>query len=241
MSVLTTFIENNIKHINGVAIETNGKFYTRQMLGDDAIKFAGILLKSGLKAGDKIAIVAQNCYEGIVATFGASAIGIKVAILKPLDESEIKPFYDELEAHRPKMVIFDYNSAAWMSAVKSYANYIKIYLAANPIDNYTRQYFSFRSALNGSEISFEGTMEEIEKHKSANDSEPMFFLGTSSFSNHVLLTELTHVEKTNEKVLCQTLYCYDFGFVSIFSNILRGNQIILVNTAPKNNYYEKIS
>ena len=134
LSIFATFMKVNSEHLDEVAVEVNGKTYTKDQLKNDAVKFAGMLLKSDIKAGDKIAIVSPNSYAGIVATFGANAIGVAVVIMKPIDESDVKYFYEELDIHKPKMVLFYDNSAAWMSAVRSYAQYIQVHLAAKPID-----------------------------------------------------------------------------------------------------------
>ena len=251
VSMLATFSKINGEHLDEIAIETNGRTYTKKQLKDDAVKFAGLLLKFGINAGDKIALIAQNCYEGIVATFGANAIGVKVVVMKPMDDADVATFYDELNVHRPKFVLFADSSAAWMSAVKSYAKYIKAYLAATPIDPYTEQYFGFRNVLDSTDISLEATMQEIEKHSFSEKDEPMLYLKTSGssskpktlpFSNRAIFAALIYAanstgtetrDETVKKALCQASYYHGYGWMPMFVNIMGGNPVILAGSAPE--------
>lgn len=161
----------NYPSIDELYLELEDKYPDKSTAKEDAIKFAGLLLKSGIGAGDKIAIIAPESYESTIATFGANAIGVQVVTMRPIDEVEVKPFYDGLDAYRPKMVLFYNSSAAWMSAVKSYAKYIEVYLAAQPIDPYTQQYFGFRSAIDSIDISLKDTLREIKRHSKDNVAE----------------------------------------------------------------------
>lgn len=258
LSIFATFMKVNSEHLDEVAVEVNGKTYTKDQLKNDAVKFAGMLLKSDIKAGDKIAIVSPNSYAGIVATFGANAIGVAVVIMKPIDESDVKYFYEELDIHKPKMVLFYDNSAAWMSAVRSYAQYIQVHLAAKPIDGYTRQYFGFKNAIDKVEFSLEEVMKEIEKHSISKDDKPMLYLKTSGsaakpktlpFSNRAIFASLIYAanstgtdtrDETVNKVLCQASYYHGYGFMPLFVNIMGGNPVILAGTAPEDvaNYYK---
>lgn len=258
ISMLATFMKINGEHLDEIAIEAGGKTYTKQALRDDAIKFAGLLMRENIRAGDKIVIVAPNSYEGIIATFGANAIGVQVVITKPIDETDIKPFYEELDTHRPKMVLFYNNSTAWMSAVHAYAQYIRVYLAAKPIDGYTEQYFSFRNAIDKVEISVEEVMKEIEKHSISKEDKIMLYLKTSGsaskpktlpFSNRAIFASLIYAanstgtdtrDETVKKVLCQASYYHGYGFMPLFVNIMGGNPVILAGSAPEDiaNYYK---
>ncbi|MDO4889102.1 MAG: class I adenylate-forming enzyme family protein [Candidatus Saccharibacteria bacterium] len=257
-SMLAAFMKINGEHLDEIAVEADGKTYTKNDLKDDAIKFAGLLLKEGIKAGDKIAVVTPNSYEGIVAIFGANAIGVAVVIMKPIDESDVKYFYEELDIHKPKMVLFYDNSAAWMSAVRSYAQYIQVHLATKPIDGYTRQYFGFKNAIDKVEFSLEEVMKEIEKHSISKDDKPMLYLKTSGsaskpktlpFSNRAIFASLIYAanstgtdtrDETVKKVLCQASYYHGYGFMPLFVNIMGGNPVILAGATPKDvaNYYK---
>lgn len=251
ISMMATFLKINGEHLDEIAIEANGETYTKRMLKEDIIKFAGTLLKNGIGEGDKIAIVAPNSYGGVVAVFGANAIGVKVVILKPIDETNIQPFYEELDIHKPKMVLFYSKSAAWMSAVQSYARYVKLFLAAEPIDPYTKGYFGFRSAIDNTPISLEETMQEIEKHSFSESDEPMLYLKTSGssskpktlpFSNRAIFAALIYAanstgtdtrDESVKKVLCQASYYHGYGFMPLFVNVMGGNPVILAGSAPE--------
>ena len=200
MSLLANFLENVGERLDEIAVEADGESYTRQMLGDDAIKFAGWLLQSGLTAGNKIAIVSPASYESIAAAIGANSIGLSVVVMDPLDETIIGPFYEELSTYQPKMVLFYDNSAAWMSAAKSYAYYVKVFLAAKPIDPFTRQRFGFRNALRNVETTFEHTIKEIKKYK---------------FPDHEDLP---------------TFYYHDCYLMSLLTDIINGRLAVLPNS-----------
>lgn len=209
MSLLANFLENVGEHLDEVAVEVDGESYTRQMLGDDAIKFAGWLLQSGLTAGDKIAVISPASYESIVAAIGANSIGLSVIVMDPLDETIVGPFYEELSVYQPKMVLFYDNSAAWMSAAKSYARYVKVFLAARPIDPFTKQRFGFRTALKNVETTFEHTIGEIKKYK---------------FPTRKDLP---------------TFYYHNYYLMSLLTNIINGKLVVLSNSSLNNLLYHK--
>ncbi len=138
VSMFATFMKVNSEHLEEAAVEVDGEVYTKQQLKDDAMKFAGLLLKYGIKPGDKIIVTVPDSYEGIVATFGANAIGVKVVYTHAVDEADIKPFCEELDVQRPKLVLFYDNSAvssAWISIVQAYARQVKVFLVASIILN----------------------------------------------------------------------------------------------------------
>lgn len=257
VSMFATFMKINGEHMDEVAVEADGKVYTKKNLGDDAIKFASWLLKSGIRAGDKIVIVTPNSYEGIVAMFGANAIGVAVVMTHPIDEADIEPFYEELNMHHPKMVLFYDNSAAFMNAVQAYAEYIKVVLAAKPVGSYTEQCLGFRSTIDATEVSQE-TMLEIDKHSLSPNDEPMLYLKTSGssskpktlpFSNRAVVAALIYIlnssktdtrDKRIKKALCQASYYHGYGWMAVFMNIIAGNTVALVGAAPEDiaKYYE---
>lgn len=251
LSIFATFMKVNGGHLNEIAVEVNDKTYTKKELQEDAIKFAGLLLQSDIKAGDKIAIISPNSYAGIVAAFGANAIGVQVVMLKPIDETAIQPFYEELDSHRPKAILFYDNSAAWTSAVRSYASYVKLHFIAEPIDPYTTQYFGLKNILDKTDISLEETMAEIEKHNLSKEDETAFYLKTSGssaksktlpFSNLAIFAALMYILNSSQtdtrdnrikKALCQASYYHGYGWMAVFMNIIAGNTVTLVGATPK--------
>ena len=257
-SMLATFMKINGEHLDEVAVEANGEVYTKQNLKDDAVKFAGWLLKNDVKAGDKIIITTPNSYEGIVATFGANAIGVAVAVTHPFDEVNAQSFYDELDMHHPKMVLFYDSSAASISVTRHHAEYINAALVAKPLDSYTRQKLGFRDIIDSAEISLEETMAEIEKHSLSETDEPMLYLKTSGssskpktlpFSNRAIFATLIYVVNSTgtdtrdegvKKILCQASYYHGYGWMPLFISVIGGNPIILAGATPKDiaNYYK---
>lgn len=249
-SMLATFSKINDGHFEELAIEVDDKSYTKQMLKDDAVKFAGWLLENGLKAGDIIIIVAPNSYGGIVANFGANAIGIKVAIIKPITKEELDLFYEELDRFHPQMILFYDEPADWISETRSFADYAKVWLTAKSQ--------GFRDAIDSISISFEIIMREIEKNSISATDEPMLYLKTSGssskpktlpFSNRAIFASLIYAanstgtttrDQSVKKALCQASYYHGYGWMPLFVNIMGGNPVILAGPTPDDvaNYYK---
>ncbi|MBO7657119.1 acyl--CoA ligase [Candidatus Saccharibacteria bacterium] len=249
VSMLATFAKVNDGHFEEPAIETDGKIYTKQMLKDDTIKFAGWLLENGLAAGDRIIIVAPNSYEGVVATFGANAIGIKIAVIKPITKEELGSFYEELDRHHPKMILF-YDDPTDLMNEASYAKYAKVWLVAKSA--------GFREAIDSISISLETVMKEIESHSISKSDEPMLYLKTSGssskpktlpFSNRAIFASLIYAanstgtstrDESVKKALCQASYYHGYGWMPLFVNIMGGNPVILAGPTPEDiaNYYK---
>ena len=147
VSMFATFLQVNEEHLDEPAVETDGKVYTKEMLKNDIIKFSGWLLEKGLKPGDKIMIVTPNSYEGIVATFGANAIGVKVIVVKPITKKELDPFFEEVKIHQPKMILFHDDELV----DEAFAKCTKIWLVAKPTHSAAQQ--DFRNAIESISIS----------------------------------------------------------------------------------------
>ncbi|MBQ8992462.1 acyl--CoA ligase [Candidatus Saccharibacteria bacterium] len=255
-SMFATFLKINEGHLDEVAVEADGEVYTKQTLKDDAVKFAGLLLKKGIKAGDKLVVVVPNSYEGIAAIFGANAIGVPVAITHAVDEADLSPFYEELDLHRPKAVLLYSGSTTLVDAIKEYAESVELVLIVKPDEN--ASCYEFRAVLDGTEISLPETSAEIEKHSLSEKDEAAFYLKTSGssakpktlpFSNYAILAALMYIlnsSKTDardariKKALCQASYYHGYGWMAVFMNIIAGNTVSLVGAAPEDiaGYYE---
>ncbi len=259
LSMLATFMKINGGHLEEVAIETNGKAYTKQMLRDDSIRVAGALLKMGLKTGDKIALVVPNCYEGIITTFGANAIGIQVVMFEPLTDSNTAQFYEELRTHRPKLALFYDKPAAWMNALKAYAPYAENFLVIDPSDTFTKRRFGFWNVIDAMGAPTEETTKEIESHSLSEKDDPMVYLKTSGstsgkpktlpFSNRAIFAALIYAAnstgtKTRDesvtRALCNAPYQHGYGWMPMFVNIMGGNPVILAGATAKDvaGYYK---
>ena len=256
VSMFATFMQINNEHLEEPAIETDGKVYSKQTFKDDIVKFAGWLLENGLKSGDKIMIVTPNSYEGIVATFGANAIGIKVVVIKPITETELDSFYEELEVHHPAMVLFYDDGPSLIGKTEIYAGSAKVWLVARPTHPATQP--DFRSAIESISIPLENIMKEIEKHSISVTDEPMLYLKTSGsssrpktlpFSNRAIFAALIYAanstgtdtrDESVKKALCQASYYHGYGWMPLFVNIMGGNPVVLAGAAPEDvaNYYK---
>ena len=257
ISMFATFMKINGEHLDEVAIEADGKIYTKQMLKDDIVRFAGLLLEKGIKAGDKIMIVTPNSYEGIVANFGANAIGVAVAIVEPIDEANLRPCYDELEMHRPKAVLL-YDSVAIRASAILQLSDVEHLWVAKPVDSYTESRYGFRNALDSSRFVLSEVMSEIERHSISTKDDPMLYLKTSGssskpktlpFSNRAIFASLIYTanstgietrDETVRKALHQASYYHGYGWMPLFLNILGGNPVCLAGSAPADiaSYYK---
>lgn len=258
VSMFATFMQINQEHLEEPAIEVDGKVYTKRMLRDDIIKFAGWLLEKGLKPGDKIMIVTPNSYEGIVANFGANAIGIKVVITKPIVKGEIRSFHEELEAHRPEMILFYDDSISRAGRTVIYAKYAKVWLVVKPIHPAARQYLWFRKEIDSVSMPLADILKAIEENSLSKGDEPMLYLKTSGssskpktlpFSNSAIFAAMIYAANSTgtdtrdqdvKKALCQASYYHGYGWMPLFVNIMGGNPVVLAGASPKDiaNYHK---
>ena len=118
ISMFTTFMKINGEHLDEIAVEANGNTYTKQTLKNDIARTAGFFLGMGLTAGDKIIIATPNCYEGIVITFSANAVGIQVVMIDPVNDSNLSEFYEELKVHEPDLVMLYGKSCRYINKIK---------------------------------------------------------------------------------------------------------------------------
>lgn len=239
MSLLTTFLKINEEHLDEVAIEANGEKYTKEVVRQDSIDVARLLLFIGLVAGDTIAIMTTNCYEGIITIIGANAIGIKVVMLEPQND---KLLAKELETHRPKFVLTKGRSVGWISRYITSYDFVKRCLDVDSLEPLYR----FSYALTTANMPINLVMTEVKKY-GLTDDEPMIFLKTSGstsgnpktlpFSNRAVFASLIYASnstgtKTRDesvsRVLCNAPYQHGYGWMTMFVNLIGGNQVVLV-------------
>ena len=258
LSMFATFMRINGEHLDEESIEENGKVYTKRTLRDDIIKTAGAFIALGLTSGDKIAIVTPNCYEGIVATFGANAIGIKVAMFRLYDEENPQIFLDELKDHRPKLVILYDKSVEWAAEIDAQTSCLKDFLVIAPSDAETKKYYDFRSTIDDIKTPTDTVIKQIEAHSLASKDEPTLYLKTSGsaskpktlmFSNRAVFAALIYAanstgtstrDKSVTRALCIASYQHGYGWMPLFVNIMGGNPVALVGSTPEDiaNYHK---
>lgn len=88
ISLLALFQYINQNDMDAVAIERDGKSYTRRQVNDDSLILAKGLCLLGLQPGEKITIATPNLYEGIVLSMAANAVGIKFNYANDLGEPD---------------------------------------------------------------------------------------------------------------------------------------------------------
>lgn len=99
-------------HPERTGILFDGQRYTLRELDCASSAFARVLVRLGVGPGDRVAIIAPNRPEWVIAQLGASQAGAAVVMPNPSWKSELT---HALELTRPRMVIADAATAAAMT------------------------------------------------------------------------------------------------------------------------------
>ncbi len=83
LNLIATFLLINSKHLKKPVFVSRQIVHTGYRFKNDVFRLAKALLHR-LKPGSMLAIISENCYEMLVLTFAANAVGIRVAFLDPL-------------------------------------------------------------------------------------------------------------------------------------------------------------
>ena len=84
LSMFGTFMLINSRRLSEPAIQVGEKVYSKREVKNDVISVIRAMKDYSFAYGDTLAIATPNCYEGIVMTIAANAIGVRVAYLNPL-------------------------------------------------------------------------------------------------------------------------------------------------------------
>lgn len=255
LSMLATFLEVNKDHLDEIAVEERKEnrqsSHTKTELRDGSIAVARALLSFGLRKGDRIALVTDNCYEGILVMFGANAVGIQVAMFNPITCAEREVLKDEIDTFNPSIVFLTSNDDSWsespiFSDDYPFLQHI-VFIGATALSQERVCDFTNFIARN-SEVSFEQTMAEVEACSLSKDDAPMLYLKTTGsvtgkpktlpFSNRAIFASMIYAsnstgtktrDATVSRALCQIPWQYGYGWMPLFVNLMGGNQVVLVN------------
>ncbi len=278
INMLTLFCALNVGHMDEICIEENGKKYTKKRVLHDALTIASDLLvfspahrskaKSTSKRKNqdpKLAIIAPNCYEGIVATLGANAIGIAVVMIEPRALEDRELLLKELNLHKPVAVLAYGKSSSW----------------AVELTRDERLHFKIRrlwiikptSAINGCDP-FSLTFNVLKNkdvdplaklnsftHAFSYKNRAMLYLKTSGsssgepktlpFNNKAIMSALVHASNSTGmkprdprvgRVLCNAPYQHGYGWMPLFMNLISGMEVVLVGGTKQDvSCYYKLS
>ncbi|MFH5798336.1 class I adenylate-forming enzyme family protein [Haladaptatus sp. CMAA 1911] len=82
-NVARLYDETAERHLEKLALETDGERYTHAELRDRSARFAGGLRARGFRPGDRIALFLPNCPEFVVAALGALKAGTPFVPMNP--------------------------------------------------------------------------------------------------------------------------------------------------------------
>lgn len=252
-SLLAAFSQINAGQMNKPMVEVDGMVYTKQEALQSSVMFARALLGMKITAGDTIAIATTNCYEGIVATFAANAIGVKVAMFEPSTCDNPERFREEVEAHAPKLILVENKSKRWIAKQLTTFRQIKFIVVVNATDEEVVRKYDMTQILEfASYTTTEAAMAEIEKHSMTGVDEPMIYLKTSGssagvpktlpFSNRAVCAALVFASnstgiQTNDhyvgRVLVSAPFQHGYGWMVMFMNLIGGNTVVLVGATAE--------
>ena len=244
------------------AIYIRGKKYSKKQLLNDSLKFAehlANLIADRREAqhnyrkeffSPKIAIATPSCYEGIIATLGANAIGVGVIMISySCDDSQL---IEELRLHEPIELIAYSKNAEWANKIQSNAQsyfFLQKIWIANTLDDISEEIFGFsKNILEGKTKNRRLTLRSVFNF-SHDKNEPAIFLKSSGyitgeskslpFSNQAICAALkytlnsTGIKPHNQeikRVLCTAPYYLASGWAPMFLNIIAGNETVITST-----------
>lgn len=266
LSMLATFLEVNKGHLDEIAVEEQKKNRnikrSKADVRDGAVATARALLSFGLQFGDKIAIITDNCYEGILVMLGANAIGVRVAMFNPISCLERVTLNDEIDTFKPSIIFLSNKSEDWIQNILFCDEhpYLKLVVNIGVNSFFAGNVCSFDYFLSKyPEPSLDITMAEIKAQSLSRSNTPMLYLKTSGsvsgrpktlpFSNRAIFASMIYASnstgtKTRDssvnRVLCHVPWQYGYGWMPLFVNLMGGNQVVLVDgdSSDVANYYK---
>ena len=227
-SLLSTFYMVNKRSLGKVAIERDGKAWTKNQLYNDSVMYAKALAALELRAGDTLAIITQNIYEAIVFTFAANVLAIKVVYLNP-DPSAKEEVEAKIRAHHVRAALVERNGNLVLAmTLVSYLLPMLKELSKSVSDKEIKRLFA-RNAHNRESLIYiqtSGSTSGIPK--------------TPMFTNQAVFASLMYAKnstgtKTHDasvsKVLCIIPLRIPYGWMTAFVNILGGNRVEFATSA----------
>ena len=118
-----TLIASSEKYPDKTAFIVEGKEYSYKATCDDVLRFANVLVTSGLKRGDRVAIYLDNTYANVVSLYAALVAGGAFIIINPQTKSDkLEYILNDSEA---KILVTDSHLFVRVSPVFASCNYLQ--------------------------------------------------------------------------------------------------------------------
>ena len=247
-SMLAAYTAINDGHWDEPLLEQGGRKYLKGDFRDATIGFAAALLGLGIVSGAKIAIATRNCTEGVVATFGANAIGVAVIMVEPTFETNPERFYEEVRTHQPTAVLIEKCDLDIACKILATHDITTRLIVVGDDESYAGETISF-GALSTFKIAPDLVAGEIKKYSLASDDDPILYLKTSGstsgvpktlpFTNLAIFAAMMFAscstgtktrDETSGRALCSAPFQHGYGWMPLFVNLIGGNEVVLVGS-----------
>lgn len=255
-SMYETFMIINGTRLSEPAIQIGETIYTKRQLRNDVISIIRAMCDYSFKKDRKLVIITPNCYEGIVMTIAANAIGVRVLYLNPLDSDD--ELIRNIKTYNPSYLLvyrkddnfakklYEANDASSLDVVVNIgddvANKIEpfYFASAGKFFDFV-PYISFKMTGDHSKQNVKGLI-----LKNANNKNTSLYLQTSGstsgkpkilpFTNENIVASMIYaansckLETTSSgvnKVMCILPYRLPYGWMTLFVNLIGGHFIIL--------------
>ena len=247
-SMLAAYTVINEGHWQEPLLEQGDRKYSKEAFRDAATSFAAALLGLGIVSGAKIAIATHNCAEGIIATFGANAVGVAVVMVEPTFETNPERFYEEVKMHQPKAVLIEGRDVATACRILGAHSLMTRFIVVGDCEIYAEDVIHF-DQLSKWAVGTELVAGEIKKHSLAGDNNPILYLKTSGstsgipktlpFTNLAIFAALMFAscstgtktrDETSGRAFCNAPFQHGYGWMPLFVNLIGGNEVVLVGS-----------
>lgn len=235
-----------------VALEDGGVFYTKRRIDDDAILLAKALVTLGHAEEETLTICMKNLFEGVVLTFAANAIGLKVAYGNYQGSLEL--LVEEMNEHESTaLAVFDRDAEFAEGMFKRVPTLRSIINIEPPgktgetvgMISLGRTFVSYDGIRRQAKNHFQGSIRARLARNTFSKKERIFLQTSGStavrpkclpFTNENIFAMLMYAknstgtkthDKTVAKVLCILSYRHPYGWMTMFVNLLGGNRVVL--------------
>lgn len=242
LSILEIFLKVNKDHLDEIAVDTGEKQYTKQEIKDLSIAVARGLMASWMKPGSKIVHLVPICIESVLMMIGANAIGVQSAVINPQSEH----LDEELEVHQPQMIVVAGMSSQEMQQLLRDHPGIWYVVDVQPKSELLPgRCFSFDELITTRAQFTTGWRVQLRMKRYALSKKPTLYLHTSGstgvpkilqFTNEAIFAALIYAanstgtkarDKNVDRVLCVLPYWYPYTWMTLFVNLMGGNQVVL--------------
>lgn len=263
VSMLGIFLKVNAANLDEYAIQDGlGKEYTKFELLHDVKCLIKSFHNLGLREGDTLGILSENCYELVVSAIAANAIGMRLLFLNESDPENIN--LQRIEEFSVNVLLT--HNQGWFKVAKNFQVFLEhdlffVDIISREIivnnENLLKKYKVFWDLITENSPEEEILVESLIKKYSFHIGNNIFLQTSGStsepkilpFSNLSLYSALIFASnstgtKTRDKDIRRVLVVLSarlpFGFMTTFVNVLGGQEVIFAKEATTEaiaNYY----